>query len=348
MAERCRALLAEHGARGRDRARPGDARLLAGGRARADRRAARPSRESSSAIFPGPGCCAPRAASGRARTTSNASFGGFSSPANAPKRDRMPRFLRGLVLAGALGCWRGAAWAGRRPATPPSSRRSRRRSSPPWCCRRPSSATIAEGLRPARRLAARSANAEAADDTLDPERHRQVAAKRGPARAATRAYYGDGDLAALEEAQGVVSSAPRSSCWRTRSTRRSTCTSSWATSSASRASRTTARSSRRVSSFEVTGVGDEAAGLLARPRRREGASFTSTAVAFRRERVIGVAVVARADRDDAQGEARALAVKLDKRIQDVLAGRIEAEPGAARGGGRRSRSPSSARRSSPP
>jgi hypothetical protein len=51
-----------------------------------------------------------------------------------------------------------------------------------------------------------------------------------------------------------------------------------------------------------------------------------TAVAFRRDRVIGVAMVLRADREDAQKEARALALKLDRRIQDVLAGRIGVEP----------------------
>ena len=47
-----------------------------------------------------------------------------------------------------------------------------------------------------------------------------------------------------------------------------------------------------------------------------------TAVVFRRERIVAVAVAVRADANDMQNEARALAVKLDKRIQDVLAGRI--------------------------
>jgi hypothetical protein len=80
-----------------------------------------------------------------------------------------------------------------------------------------------------------------------------------------------------------------------------------------------------LGSFPVTDVGDEAQGLLATSSRGKERLFM-TAVAFRRGRVVGVAMVARPDRKDQEDEARALAIKLDKRIQDVLAGRIAVEP----------------------
>jgi hypothetical protein len=80
-----------------------------------------------------------------------------------------------------------------------------------------------------------------------------------------------------------------------------------------------------VRSFAPEPVGDEAAGLLVTVSKGKQKLFM-TAVAFRRGRVVAVAMVARPDKDDQQNEARALAVKLDKRIQDVLAGRIAVEP----------------------
>jgi hypothetical protein len=80
----------------------------------------------------------------------------------------------------------------------------------------------------------------------------------------------------------------------------------------------------RVSTFEATDVGNEAEGLLATVASG-GKKLQATVVVFRRGRVLGAAALLRADKDDAQNEARAIAIKLDKRIQDVLAGRIGAE-----------------------
>jgi len=80
-----------------------------------------------------------------------------------------------------------------------------------------------------------------------------------------------------------------------------------------------------VRSFPVDAVGDESQGLLATSARGKQKLFL-TAVAFRRGRVVAVAMVARPDKQDQQNEARAIAVKLDKRIQDVLSGRIAADP----------------------
>ena len=81
---------------------------------------------------------------------------------------------------------------------------------------------------------------------------------------------------------------------------------------------------RRVTTFEATDVGDAAEGLLATVASG-GKKLHATVVVFQRDRLIGVASLLRADRQDAQNEARAMAIKLDKRIQDVLAGRIAVE-----------------------
>lgn len=83
----------------------------------------------------------------------------------------------------------------------------------------------------------------------------------------------------------------------------------------------------RVSTFGVTGVGDEAEGL------RGTASFGGlkihvTIVAFRRGRLVGIASISRADKRNVADETRRLARRLDARIQGVLAGTIRdaAEP----------------------
>ena len=80
-----------------------------------------------------------------------------------------------------------------------------------------------------------------------------------------------------------------------------------------------------VRPFPVNDVGDEAEGFVANASAGRDTAYI-TAVAFRRGRVIGAAVVIRGDKKDAQGEARAVAVKLDGRIQAVLAGEIPVGP----------------------
>ncbi len=80
-----------------------------------------------------------------------------------------------------------------------------------------------------------------------------------------------------------------------------------------------------VKSFSPAPVGDEAEGLLVTLSKGKQ-KLVQTAVAFRRGRVVAVAMVARQDKQDRQAEVEALAVKLDKRIQDVLAGALGPEP----------------------
>jgi hypothetical protein len=81
----------------------------------------------------------------------------------------------------------------------------------------------------------------------------------------------------------------------------------------------------RVSTFDVADVGEESDGLLL-TAAGPGGTVHGTVVAFRRGQIVGAVTVIRSDRADAKGEARALAVKLDRRIQGVLAGEIAPEP----------------------
>jgi hypothetical protein len=80
-----------------------------------------------------------------------------------------------------------------------------------------------------------------------------------------------------------------------------------------------------VSDFEALGVGDEAAGIRA-VSSFAGLKMHMTIVAFRRDRLVAVAAIARGDRRNAAEQARTLAAALDERIQGVLAGEIEGKP----------------------
>jgi hypothetical protein len=78
----------------------------------------------------------------------------------------------------------------------------------------------------------------------------------------------------------------------------------------------------RVGSLEVTTAGEEAQGATATVTLG-GKRFRVAAVAFRRGRLVGSVSVTRADTKTPADEAVELATKLDKRIQDALAGAID-------------------------
>jgi hypothetical protein len=84
----------------------------------------------------------------------------------------------------------------------------------------------------------------------------------------------------------------------------------------------------RVSTFDVTGIGEEAEGVRA-TASFAGVRMHMTLVAFRRGRLVGVASMARADRRNVADETRRLARRLDARIQGVLAGTIHDAAGPA-------------------
>ncbi|MGH3044563.1 MAG: hypothetical protein ACRDM2_07530 [Gaiellaceae bacterium] len=83
---------------------------------------------------------------------------------------------------------------------------------------------------------------------------------------------------------------------------------------------------RNVSAFEVAGIGEEGGGT--RGTFVVSGLFTGheTVVAFRRGRIVGYVTIMRGTKSDARQEAMRLAVALDRRIQDVLAGEIAVKP----------------------
>jgi hypothetical protein len=77
--------------------------------------------------------------------------------------------------------------------------------------------------------------------------------------------------------------------------------------------------------FDVPGVGDEAAGVRA-VLSAEGRRLYLTLALLRRGRIVGAAAVVRAEKHRMETEIVSLAKALDRRIQDVIAGRIEGDP----------------------
>ena len=291
-------------ARGRHGARPGDARLLAGGGDRRRSSSGWRSRASSFATCRGSGSCAPPAASGRATTTSNGSFGGFSSAQSRPKRVRMPRSLRGLILAGALvlaGCGVGGEKARDAVEEPevtkaqlaamvlPQAELGRDRRGPE-AGRRLRRGRKRRGRRRDRSIprtpASRSAPTGASAATGSPS------ATRASARSARR--------------RGRLRRAPWSSCWRTRSTPRSTFTSSSAMRSATpEQAAGRARSSARVIDLRGRrrrrrGRRPARHGLLRRQEAARDRRRLPARPLHRRRRARSAA-----DKEDAQNEARA-------------------------------------------
>lgn len=82
----------------------------------------------------------------------------------------------------------------------------------------------------------------------------------------------------------------------------------------------------RYSEFEAVAIGDEGAGQHLTITIPGVVSGQETDVVFRRGRIVARVEVARVDRKDVRDEALKLAAQLDRRIQAVLAGEIEVEP----------------------
>jgi hypothetical protein len=79
------------------------------------------------------------------------------------------------------------------------------------------------------------------------------------------------------------------------------------------------------STFEAL-VGDEAGGEQVKLTVRGVLTGYLTDVYFRRGRIVGSVEIVRTDREDAQEEALELATELDSRIQAVLSGELKVEP----------------------
>jgi hypothetical protein len=233
----------------------------------------------------------------------------------------MPRSLRGLVLAGALvlaGCSVGGEEA--RVADEPEVTKAQLAA---MVLLQAELGEIAEGMQRHDDSGA-VGNEEAADDTLDPDdtaRSLRSAGRLG----GHKSYYGNGGLVALKRKQGVISVGTEVELLEDTVYAAQYLHKQLGDFQRFEGKQRDGSRLSRVSSFQVDLVGDEAEGVLATSTLGKQRLYM-TAVAFRRDRVIGVAMVVRADRDDAQAEARALAVMLDKRIEDVLAGRVGVDP----------------------
>jgi hypothetical protein len=82
----------------------------------------------------------------------------------------------------------------------------------------------------------------------------------------------------------------------------------------------------RYSEFEALAIGDEGAGQHLTITIPGVVTGYETEVVFRRGRIVARVAIARADRKDVRDEALKLAIRLDRRIQAVLAGEIEVAP----------------------
>ena len=233
----------------------------------------------------------------------------------------MPRSLRSLVLVGALvlaGCSGGGEKT--RVADEPEVTKAQLAA---MVLLQAELGEIAEGMKRHDDSGA-VGNEEAAHDTLDPDdtaRSLRIAGRLG----GFKTYYGNGGLVALKRKQGVISVGTEVELLEDTVYAAQYLHKQLGDFQRFEGKQRDGSKLSRVSSFQADLVGDEAEGLLATSTLGQQKLYM-TAVAFRRDRVIGVAMLLRADRDDAQAEARALAVKLDKRIEDVLAGRVGADP----------------------
>lgn len=234
----------------------------------------------------------------------------------------MPGFLRGLVLAGALvlaGCGVGAGDSGDAVEQPKVTKAQLAA----MVLSQAELGTIARGLK-ADEDRGPVGNAEAADATLDPEDTGKSVRSAGRL-GGHKVYYGGTNLVALRKQRGVFLVGTEVELLEDTVYAAQYLHKQLSDFQRFQGKQDDGSRLAGVSSFQVPGVGDEAEGLLATSTLEKKRLYL-TAVAFRRERIIGIALVARADKHDAQGEARALAVKLDKRIQGVLAGEIQVEP----------------------
>jgi hypothetical protein len=235
----------------------------------------------------------------------------------------MPQYLRGLVLAGAL-VLAGCSLGGQEARKPAEQQAISKEQLAAMVLPRAELGTIAEGLKP-NGSAGPVGNGEAADDSLDPEDTARSLRSAGRLNG-HKGYFTRPSLATWKKG-GVVMVGTEVELMEDPVYAAQYLHEQLGDFQRYEGKQDDGTKLSGVSSFAVNAVGDEAEGLLFTVSgKRTG---YATAVAFRRDRIVAFASVLRADKDDAQAEARALAIKLDERIKDVLAGRlapVEAPP----------------------
>jgi hypothetical protein len=233
----------------------------------------------------------------------------------------MPRFLRGLVLAAALvpaGCGIGGGDSSEvaKPA-------------------KISKAQLAAMVLPQGELGTIAArltfdersgpveNAQAAEDTIDPDDTARSVRSAGRL-AGHKAWFGDSSLASVRKGRGVFFVGTEIELLEDPVYAAQYLHKQLDDFQRFQGRQDSGTTLTRVRPFPVTRVGDEGEGFRATATAGKDVLYI-TAVLFRRTRVMGAAIVVRADKQDARREAHALAAKLDERIQGVLAGEIEPE-----------------------
>ena len=234
----------------------------------------------------------------------------------------MPQSLRGLVLAGAL-VLAGCSIGGQKAAEPAEQPAITKPQLAAMVLPRDELGTIAQGTKPAPDGGAVD-NVDAAEGTLDPNDTKRSLRSDGRL-AGHKAYFAGGDLASLKRRGGVFLVGTEIELLEDPVYAAQYLHKQLGDFERFQGKQDDGSTLSAVSTFHVTAVGNEAEGLLGTSTLGKQ-RLHLTAVVFRRARIVAVAAVVRADDDDAQGEARALAVKLDSRIQAVLAGDIPVGP----------------------
>lgn len=230
--------------------------------------------------------------------------------------------MRGLVLAGAL-VLAGCSLSGQKSSQPAEQPAITKAQLAAMVLPHDELGTIADGME-GNGTAGPVGNEEAADDTLDPGDTGKSLRSSGRL-GGHKAYYTDPSVAASTRKQGVISVGTEIELMEDAVYAAQYLHKQVGDFERYQGKQGGGTTLTGVASFQVNAVGDEAEGLLARASGRKRTVHV-TAVAFRRARIVAVAMVLRTDKEDAQGEARALAVKLDSRIQAVLAGEIPVGP----------------------
>ncbi len=234
----------------------------------------------------------------------------------------MPRFLGGLVLTGAVVLLAGCGLGGKDSLDAAEQPKITRAQLAAMVLSRSELGTIAEGMKGEDGGAV--LNAEAAEDTPDPADTGKSLRSAGRLNGHTL-VVGTSSLASLKRLQGVLRV-----CTAVELMEDTVYAAQYLHKQLADLERFQGRQSdgsklSGVTGFDVTVVGDEAEGYYAVSVLGKRRIYV-TGVAFRRAQMVGVVQIVRGDKEDATAEARALAVKLDKRIQDVLAGQIGADP----------------------
>jgi len=235
----------------------------------------------------------------------------------------MPRFLRGLFLAGAL-VLAGCSVGGGNSRDAVEEQKITKAQLAAMVLPREELGASVEGLTPDEDVGA-TGNAEAADDSLDPED--TATSLRGAGRViGHKLYYTHPKLASLKVRKGALSVGTEVELLEDSVYAAQYLHKQLTDYERLKGTVEPGLKLRSISAFEAVAIGEEAGGgrgTITIPGLLTG---HETYVVFRRHRIVATVAIVRADRRDVRQEALRIAVELDRRIQAVLAGEIDVTP----------------------